>query len=118
VTADDPLGIAGLVAADPWDAICDAWVGDQRDASTTRSVSSDVPVVAIGAGVDPFHSPASMTEGMRDLSGGVIRTAPWAPEGATGPCVTAGATAWLDDPRASLPADCPLVTTIPFADAP
>jgi pimeloyl-ACP methyl ester carboxylesterase len=118
VTADDPLGVAGLLAADPWEAICNAWVGDQRDASTTRSVSSDVPLVAIDTGVDPFHASTSTTEGMRDLSRGVIRTVPWTPEGASGPCVAAGATAWLDDPVASLPAECPLVTTIPFADAP
>jgi pimeloyl-ACP methyl ester carboxylesterase len=118
VTADDPLGVAGLVAADPWGAICDAWVGDQRDASTSRSVFSDVPVVAIEAGIDPFHAPASTTEGMRNLSRGVIRSVPWTPEGASGPCLTAGDTAWVDDPLASLPAECPLVATIPFADAP
>jgi len=118
VTADDPLGVVGLVAADPWDVICDAWVGDQRDASTIRSVSSDVRVVAIAAGVDPFHAPASTTQGMRDLSRGVIRSAPWTPEGASGQCVTAGDTAWVDDPLVSLPAECPLVVPIPFADAP
>jgi hypothetical protein len=110
--------VAGLVAADPWDAICDAWVGDQRDPSTSRPVFGDVPVVAIEAGVDPFHAPASATEGMRNLSRGVIRAVPWTPEGASGPCLTAGATAWVDDPLASLPAECPLVATIPFADAP
>ncbi len=118
VTADDPFGVAGLIAADPWDAICDAWVGDLRDASTIRSVSTDVPVVAIVAGVDPFHAPAATTEGMRDLSRSVIRAAPWTPEGASGPCVTAGDTAWVDDEVASLSAECPLVAPIPFVDAP
>jgi pimeloyl-ACP methyl ester carboxylesterase len=118
VTGNDALGVAGLVAADPWDVICNAWVGDARDVSTTRSVSSDVPVVAIAVSVDPLHDLAFTTEGMRDLGRGVLRIAPWAPEGTSGGCLTAGATAWIDDPLASLPAACPLVVPIPFADAP
>jgi pimeloyl-ACP methyl ester carboxylesterase len=117
-TENDAFGVAGLIAADPWDVICNAWVGDTRDVSTTRSVSSDVPVLAIAVSVDPFHALASTTEGMRDLSRGVLRVAPWAPEGTSGGCLTAGATAWLDDPLATLPAACPLGEPIPFADAP
>ena len=81
VTENDAFGVAGLVAADPWDVICSAWVGDARDVSTTRWVSSDVPVVAIAGSVDPFHALTFTTEGMRDLSRGVLRIAPWAPEG-------------------------------------
>lgn len=118
VTENDAFGVAGIVALDPWDVICNAWVGDARDVSTTRSVSSDVPVVAIAVSVDPFHALAFTTEGMRDLSRGVLRIAPWAPEGTSGRCLTAGATAWTDNPLASLPAECPLVVPIPFADAP
>ena len=98
--------------------ICNAWVGDARDLSTTRSVSSDVPVVAIAVSDDPFHAIAYTTEGMRDLSRGVLRIAPWAPEDTSGGCLTAGDTAWIDDPLASLPAACPLLAPIPFADAP
>lgn len=118
VTENDAFGVAGLVAADPWDVICNAWVGDARDVSMTRPVSSDVPVVAIASSVDPFHALAFTTEGMRDLSRGVLRVVPWAPEGSSGGCLIAGATAWIDDPLASLPAACPAVAPIPFADAP
>jgi pimeloyl-ACP methyl ester carboxylesterase len=118
VTESDAFGVADLVAADPWDVICDAWVGDARDDSTNRTVSSDVPVLAIAVSIDPFHALAFTTEGMRDLSRGILLIAPWAPEGASGPCLIAGATGWTDDPVASLPAACPLVAPIPFADAP
>ena len=68
--------VTGLVAADPWDVICLAWSGDHRDASTTRSVSSDVPVVVIAAGLDPFHSIPAITSGMRGLSRGRLADRP------------------------------------------
>ena len=110
--------VTGLVAADPWDVICLAWSGDHRDASTTRSVSSDVPVVVIAAGLDPFHSIPAITSGMRGLSRGRLLTVPWAPEGTGGGCLRADDAAWLDDPSAALPPACTQAAPPRFADAP
>lgn len=110
-------GVSELLATDPWNVICDAWVGDRRDESTTRSVTSHVPVVAIAAALDPFHSLASITAGMQGLSQGRVVTLPWAPEGAGVRCLDGGA-AWLGDPSAELPAACTQVALPQFADAP
>ena len=110
--------LTGLVAADPWDVICLAWAGDHRDASTMRPVSSDVPIVVIAARLDPFHSLAAITTGMRDLSRGMLVTVPWATEGTGGRCLRAADAAWLDDPSADLPAGCTQSLVLRFADAP
>jgi pimeloyl-ACP methyl ester carboxylesterase len=113
-----PAVVTDLVASDPWDVLCDAWAGEARDGSTMQPVTSDVPVIVLASGLDPYRSLPGITSGMGGLSQGVLVQLPWTREGTGVGCLDAREAGWLDDPAAALPASCTGVALPLFADAP
>lgn len=109
-------GGAASSMPDPWQVVCAGWRGD--DATPAEGSSSDLPIVAITAGVNPWTTPAEVGTALRDFGHATVVTVPWTPEGSEFTCLGPSGNGWFADPAVVVAGRCPDPGLPAFADAP